>query len=218
MRVLALGVHLPTGDSSVYSVLQRCLQRMFRKSDPGCAQQHTPPHARRLLLRLNQHLLTCNLVNASRLYGALSTLSWLEMSLPVAGGWTGWPLTVPSHPNLLWPQVFLPFLPQARSVLGSAGSGRGSSSLKGFSSSLCPAGPERLLQVSFPSWTRPHVVSTPGRYRHRGLGETSQDTIHGQALAQAAQGRGGVPIPGGVQTPCGCGTWGHGLAAMGVLG
>jgi len=23
--------------------------------------------------------------------GALSTLIWLEMSLPMAGGWTGWP-------------------------------------------------------------------------------------------------------------------------------
>ena len=40
----------------------------------------------------------------------------------------------------------------------------------------------------------------------------------GQALAQAAQGSGGVPIPGEVQTPCGCGTWGHGLAGVGVLG
>ncbi|KAK4825313.1 LOW QUALITY PROTEIN: hypothetical protein QYF61_026832 [Mycteria americana] len=34
-----------------------------------------------------------------RLAGALSNLLWLEMSLLVAGGWTGWPLTVPSHPN-----------------------------------------------------------------------------------------------------------------------
>ena len=40
----------------------------------------------------------------------------------------------------------------------------------------------------------------------------------GQALDQAAQGSGGVPIPGGVQKPCGCGTWGHGLASMVVLG
>ena len=40
----------------------------------------------------------------------------------------------------------------------------------------------------------------------------------GQGLGQAAQGSGGVPIPGGVQTPCGCGTWGHGLAGLGVLG
>jgi len=37
-------------------------------------------------------------------------------------------------------------------------------------------------------------------------------------LAQAAQGSGGVPIPGGVQKTRGCGTWGHGLADMGVLG
>ncbi|KAK4825324.1 LOW QUALITY PROTEIN: hypothetical protein QYF61_026843 [Mycteria americana] len=34
-----------------------------------------------------------------RLAGALSNLLWLEMSLLVAGGWTGWPLKVPSHPN-----------------------------------------------------------------------------------------------------------------------
>jgi len=30
-------------------------------------------------------------------------------------------------------------------------------------------------------------------------------------LAQAVQGSGGVPIPGGVRKPCGCGTLGHGL-------
>jgi len=29
-------------------------------------------------------------------------------------------------------------------------------------------------------------------------------------LAQAAQGSGGVPIPGGLQNTCGCGTLGHG--------
>jgi len=40
----------------------------------------------------------------------------------------------------------------------------------------------------------------------------------GQALAQAAQGSGGVPIPGGVQKLCGCGPWGHGLAGMVGLG
>jgi len=32
----------------------------------------------------------------------------------------------------------------------------------------------------------------------------------GQALDQAAQGSGGVPIPEGVPKPCGCGPWGHG--------
>lgn len=30
-------------------------------------------------------------------------------------------------------------------------------------------------------------------------------------LEQAAQGRGGVIVPGGVQEECGCGTEGHGL-------
>jgi len=35
----------------------------------------------------------------ARFDGALSTLTWLKMSLPVAGGWTGWPRKVPSHPN-----------------------------------------------------------------------------------------------------------------------
>jgi len=39
-----------------------------------------------------------------------------------------------------------------------------------------------------------------------------------QALGQAAQGSRGVTVPGGVPKPCGCGTWGHGLAGMGVLG
>jgi len=32
------------------------------------------------------------------------------------------------------------------------------------------------------------------------------------------QGNAGVPIPGGVQKPCRCGTWGHGLAGMVVMG
>jgi len=40
----------------------------------------------------------------------------------------------------------------------------------------------------------------------------------GQALAQAAQGSGGVPIPGGIKKPCGCGAWGQGLVGMVVLG
>jgi len=42
--------------------------------------------------------------------------------------------------------------------------------------------------------------------------------ISGQALEQAAQGNGGVPIPGGVQKTCGYGTLGHGLAGVVVLG
>jgi len=42
--------------------------------------------------------------------------------------------------------------------------------------------------------------------------------MSGQALDQAAKGGGGVPIPGGVQKPCGCGTSGRGLAGMVVLG
>ena len=33
-----------------------------------------------------------------------------------------------------------------------------------------------------------------------------------------AQGSGGVPIPGGLQKPCRCGTSGHGLAGVGVIG
>ena len=40
----------------------------------------------------------------------------------------------------------------------------------------------------------------------------------GQTLAQAAQGGGGVPIPGGVQKTCRCGTWASGLVCMVVLG
>jgi len=35
----------------------------------------------------------------ARLDGALSTLIQLKMSLLTAGGWAGWPLKVPSHPN-----------------------------------------------------------------------------------------------------------------------
>jgi len=37
-------------------------------------------------------------------------------------------------------------------------------------------------------------------------------------LEQAAQGSGGVTIPGGVQKKCRCGTMGYGLAGMVVLG
>jgi len=40
----------------------------------------------------------------------------------------------------------------------------------------------------------------------------------GQALDQAAQGGGGIPIPGGVQKTCRCGTLGYGLAGTVVLG
>ena len=40
----------------------------------------------------------------------------------------------------------------------------------------------------------------------------------GQALEQAAQGGGGVTIPGGVQKTCRCGILGHGLVGMVVLG
>jgi len=39
-----------------------------------------------------------------------------------------------------------------------------------------------------------------------------------QPLDQAAQGSGGVPIPGGIQKMCRCGASGHGLAGMVVLG
>jgi len=42
--------------------------------------------------------------------------------------------------------------------------------------------------------------------------------LSGQALDQAAQGSGGVPIPGGVQKRCGCGPSGHGLAGVVGLG
>ena len=61
-------------------------------------------------------------------------------------------------------------------------------------------------------WHRTGVEVTSPNETPRAGGES------GQALGQAAQGSGGVPIPGGVQTPSGCGTWGHGLAAMVVLG
>ena len=37
----------------------------------------------------------------------------------------------------------------------------------------------------------------------------------GDAVAQAAQGGGGVTVPGGVPEPCGCGTEGSGHGVMG---
>ena len=61
-------------------------------------------------------------------------------------------------------------------------------------------------------WHRTGVEVTSPDETPRAGGES------GQALGQAAQGSGGVPIPGGVQTPSGCGPWGQGLAGMGVLG
>jgi len=42
--------------------------------------------------------------------------------------------------------------------------------------------------------------------------------LFGQALEQAAQGGGGVPVPGGVQKTCRCGTSRCGLVGMVVLG
>ena len=43
-------------------------------------------------------------------------------------------------------------------------------------------------------------------------------TDSGEALEQAAQGSGGVTIPGGVKKKCRCDTSGHGLEGMVVLG
>ena len=39
-----------------------------------------------------------------------------------------------------------------------------------------------------------------------------------QALEQAARGGGGVTMPGGVSKKCRCGTLGHGLAGVVVMG
>jgi len=45
------------------------------------------------------------------------------------------------------------------------------------------------------------------------------DFLHyGRALEQAAQGSGGITIPGGVQKMCRSGSSGHGWAGMVVLG
>ena len=52
----------------------------------------------------------------------------------------------------------------------------------------------------------------------RGYWEKFLHWKSGQALDQAAQGGGGVTIPGGIQKMCRCGTSGHGLAGTGVLG
>ena len=35
----------------------------------------------------------------ARLAGALSTLIWVKLSLPLAGGWTGWPGKGPASPK-----------------------------------------------------------------------------------------------------------------------
>jgi len=51
-----------------------------------------------------------------------------------------------------------------------------------------------------------------------GCKEKSLYCKSGQALDQAAHCSGGVPIPGGVQKTCRCGTWGHGSAGLVVLG
>jgi len=61
----------------------------------------------------------------------------------------------------------------------------------------------------------PQVTSGEVRIRHR---EKFLYCKSGQALGQAAEGSGGVPFPGGVQKMCGCGTSGHGLAGIMVLG
>jgi len=42
--------------------------------------------------------------------------------------------------------------------------------------------------------------------------------MSGQTLEQAAQGSGGITIPGGVQKTCRYGISGHGLAGIKVLG
>jgi len=56
-----------------------------------------------------------------------------------------------------------------------------------------------------------------GRFR-LDIGKNLFTRKSGQPLEQAAQGSGGVTIPGGVQKPCRCGVLGHGLAGMVVLG
>ena len=43
------------------------------------------------------------------------------------------------------------------------------------------------------------------------LGKKQILSRSGEAVAQVAQGGGGVTVPGGVQEPCGCGTEGQGL-------
>ena len=56
-----------------------------------------------------------------------------------------------------------------------------------------------------------------GRFR-MGIGKKFLSWKRGQALGQAAQGSGGVPIPGGVQKMPRCGTSGCALVGMVVLG
>jgi len=54
---------------------------------------------------------------------------------------------------------------------------------------------------------QPNTAETSPIPLHSGLSKQNPST----AKQEAAQGSGGVPIPGGVQTPSGCGPWGHGL-------
>jgi len=67
-------------------------------------------------------------------------------------------------------------------------------------------------------------LQMPMDFARHGLGDTQErERKHFKVECIAgcqgpdAQGSGGVPVPGGIQTLCGCGTWGHGLAGMGVL-
>ncbi len=48
--------------------------------------------------------------------------------------------------------------------------------------------------------------------------ETLKLRKSGNALEQAAQGGGGVTVPGGVQEMCRCGIEEHGLVSVGVTG
>jgi len=52
------------------------------------------------------------------------------------------------------------------------------------------------------------------------LQKEDEDVVnwYASAVQQAAQGSGGVAIPGGVQKKCRCGTSGHGLAGTVVSG
>jgi len=80
-----------------------------------------------------------------------------------------------------------------------------------------PSGPHPAVDVR---WSKLEV-SAVGPKNAKGMendSEAAQGHCPGQALAQAAQGSGGVTISGGVQRTCRCGTLGHGLAGMGVLG
>jgi len=89
---------------------------------------------------------------------------------------------------------------------------------KPFSAPNWPAWPQEATDPLWRPQPAREAPSAHGEVTGRALLSVVPWELSHQALGQAAQGSGGVPIPGGVQEMCRCGTSGHGLAGMGVMG